>query len=232
MKPTEIFNVIDGPALLELYQQSIKPYLDDDGWLTAWISLPEAAWASLSTHGTLNCPASLSDPEPSFGLAYAWMVKRMQEVGLNPPCANLNPLWCWIHEGTPDRKPDPGSYGSDHYLLTLRLSPARVLASDFHFWHYALNYWPLTRSSQTSDDYDAYLLALGHNYFRTKPLPTPHHENIIASWRQIFDLTHHQDDEPPEPFETRRIQAVFWTLLIDDIVSVQEPTHTVPPTTG
>lgn len=223
MKPTEIFNVIDGPALVRLHQQSLKPYLDEDGWLTAWISLSEDAWQSLRDHGTLHCPAALSDPEPGFQLAYAWMVERMQEVGLPRPAANLNPLWCWIHAGTPDRKPDLEVVGNDNYLLTLRLAPGRVLASDFHLWHYALNYWPITRSSQTSDDYDEYLLALGHNYFRTKPLPTPHHENIIASWRQIFDLTHHPDDEPPEPFEDRRVQGVLWDIKLTDISAVDPP---------
>ena len=223
MKPTEIFNVIDGPALLRLYRDGLQPYLDADGLLTAWMSVPQAAWQQVTMHGQLQCPAHLSDDEPSFQLAYAWMIECMAEVGLHRPGPELNPLWCWIHAGTPDRKPSDDMVGSDHYLLTLRLDPARVLASDFHYWHYCLNYWPITRTSQTSDDYDAYLSAIGHNYFRTKPLPTPHHTTILASWRQIFDLTYHPDDEPPDPFEDRRIQGVLWMLKAEDIVAIESP---------
>jgi len=223
MKPTEVFNVIDRPSLLSLRQQCIAPYLDEDGLLTVWMSIPESAFQALTAHGQLLCPAHLSDPDPCFQMAYAWMADCMAEVGLERPAADVNPLWCWIHAGTEDRKPTDDMIGREHYLLTLRLDPARVLASDFHFWHYPLNYWPLTRSSQTSDDYEAYLSALGHNYFRTKPLPTPHHETIIASWRQIFDLTFHQDDEEPEPFADRRIQGVFWSANANDIIAIEPP---------
>ncbi|WP_122604234.1 DUF3841 domain-containing protein, partial [Pseudomonas viridiflava] len=91
---------------------------------------------------------------------------------------------------------------------------------DFHYWHYALNYWAIANSTELSEAYEKALEDLGFNYYRQKPLPTPHHEHIQASWRQIFDLTYNQLDEPPEPLESRLVQAVLWELYREHIVRI------------
>ncbi len=221
MKPTDYFSEISADQLLSLRDTCIKPYLNTDGSLTAWTTIPHAAWNELQRAGVLHCPDHYADED--YRPAYAWMAQCMAEVGLKPPADSLTPFWCWIHTGHPRRAPEGEMRDAKQYLLELKINPARVLASDFHLWHYALNGWPLTRSFEASEALDQAFEAIGLNYFRQKPLPIPHQQFMESSWRQIFNLGFHQDDEPCEPFNDRRVQAVFWELRFSDIVRVEPP---------
>jgi hypothetical protein len=223
MKLTDFFSDVNDLQLLTFRDDCIKPYLNADGTLTVWTSIPSVAWNDLQRSGVLHCPNHRADED--YRLAYGWMVQCMAKVGLKPPADSLTPFWCWIHTVYPRRAPQGDMRDTRQYLLELKINPTRVLASDFHLWHYALNGWPLTRSFAASEALDLALESLGLNYFRQKPLPAPHQQVFESSWRHIFNLGFHQDDEPCEPFSDRKVQAVFWELRFSDIISV------IPPST-
>ena len=218
MKATDIFSDISHAQLLELRASGVKPDLNEDGTITAWTFLSPEAFQVLEENGALCCPQESVNPD--FSSAYPWMIGVMAEVGLPPPSKGISPLWCWISCGTPDRKPSEDMHESGHYLVEFRIPPEQILCSMFHYWHYCMNYWPLAMSVDAAERYDDFLLEKGLSYYRTKPLPTPHHEHIQASWRQIFKLDFYQLGDKEDSLEDRMIQGVFWTLNKEAITCI------------
>ncbi len=221
LNPTDFFSHMSHQQLLNAREKWNRHFSNDDGTITAWTVVSEEAYATLEEEGFLTCPAERS--EADYQTAYAWMAATMERLGLASPREGLSPLWCWVQAGEKGRKPDHRLQGEEGYLIEVRIPSDQLLISNFEHWHYVLNYWPVFSSVQASDAYDAFLEAKGLSYYSTKQLPEPYHQDVTVSWNQIFDLEFHLEGDQ-EAVEEMIVQATFWTLRRDDVVSAQKLT--------
>lgn len=109
--------------------------------------------------------------------------------------------------------------GTRGVRIEFEIPDDQVLLSDFESWHYVLNYWYLARSEAEDKAFDRYIALKGFDYFITRPLPEPYHNQLVATWLRIFDLDW-ADDYVASPREQKSIQAVFWELRLDHVKNV------------
>jgi hypothetical protein len=138
-----------------------------------------------------------------------------QRVG-EPPNGVTYPIWAWyILDGKPAkvdlRKTEFNNYHRENYAFTIDVPDEQVLLSDEENWHYVLNDW-FFNGAASEADYNS-----GEAWFDTLP-PNEQREVKRKSWERIFDVT---------PFENewhrngRFVQAVFWELRKEQVVSVK-----------
>ena len=95
--------------------------------------------------------------------------------------------------------------------LEIEIPASRVLLSDFVTWHGVLNDWYLSWSEAEDEAfYDG----------RYRLHGASGHAEIENSWNRIFDL---EGGDPTwvGPLAKRSIQATFWSLEWEDVVSVK-----------
>lgn len=206
--------------LVDLRKQWNERFAGREGYIKAWTFVPDSLLASVLCGAITECPVEKSDDEPSFRMAYAWMMDRMDESGIVGRKADISPWWCWLQVGDGYTKPTNMDGGEGFSLLELRLNPEQVLFSDFSMWHTVLNYW-LNADDEVGEMFDQSLEALGLNIYQMKPLPEPYHSQVQNSWRDIFRLDFVNGFT--SSLERKGIQGVFWSLTPDMIVGVVEP---------
>lgn len=192
--------------------------------MQAWSIQSLAAWQVLQTTGVLRTDPVLLDP--AFLPAYQWLVAQMKtRIGPPPPGCHF-PVWFWYQwQDAEKRKPDLRTSGhlpkgEQGVRLTLTIQADAALLSDFDLWHYVLNYWYLPSSVAEGDAFAAELAAVGLDSYRTKPLPAPYHERLVASWQRIFDL----DWAAPalaDPKAEKQLQGVVWEITLAQVQEVQ-----------
>jgi hypothetical protein len=195
-------------------------YTGPDGFIRAWTFVPNEIVDRVLSGEITECPIEMSEEEPLFRTAYAWMMDRMDESGIIGRKSGFSPWWCWLKASGDSAKPTTQHSDEGSTLLELRLKPDQVLFSDFSMWHVVLNYW-LNVEDEIGDAFDEALARDGLSIYTTKPLPEPYHSQVQDSWRDIFRLdfvngfTHE--------FAVKSIQGVYWKLTPEMIVGVVEP---------
>lgn len=192
--------------------------------MQVWSIQTLAAWRVLQTAGVLRSDPALI--EPDFLSAYQWLVGQMPSRIGTPPVGCPYPVWVWYQwQDAKKRRPDlrAGGHlpkGQQGVLLTLTIQADAVLLSDFDLWHYVVNYWYLPPSVAEGDAFEAALAAVGLEFYRTKPLPAPYHDRIVASWQRIFDLNW-SAPEIASPKAEKQIQGVMWEITLAQVRKVQ-----------
>jgi hypothetical protein len=172
---------------------------------------------------------------PAAVIAYDWLCREMEERGLARPPGDrvppdrIYPLWAWQqYLGPAKPKPDLRSsemkhWGSmeRHVLLTLDVPDHEVLLHDYEAWHFPLNHWYLG-TSKASNDFERRCKRAGCPAFSEVPLrDAALREELEASWRLIFDLKAIKRKTSGSA-DTQIIQATFWELRADQVVSAVE----------
>lgn len=127
--------------------------------------------------------------------------------GITPSNQNTSPIWAWAqYDGLCKKRPDLrcAGYldrGSHGVLIEIEKEPTELLLSDFLLWHYVLNQCYLPERIEDDND----------------------QANIVEkeqSWQRIFDLSFSAQGIT-EPVERKRLQATFWTIRPQEVISMQ-----------
>lgn len=162
-----------------------------------WTVMDENQYNKLTKDGVYTAdPAQVMYPK-----AYDWLVKQMNSKIKNQDNISY-PVWAW-YKASKNYKPDLrrsmySAPGTVCYLLEIEIPDDEVVLSDFDYWHYVLNNWPLV------DDPDSW----------------PANKNPEETWGNIFNLDWTIDGEPREFFDLGQlIQATFWKLELSQVKS-------------
>ncbi len=169
-----------------------------------WTVQDIAVWEQLEKTGLYTVPAELivfpkrdDDACNRMNYAYRWLANQMSKLVGPPPEGVEYPIWAWYkqqgrHDGKPDMRQYHHAKGGQCVRMKLDVPDWEVLLSDFDDWHHALNYWYLSQ-------------------VRAK---------VESSWERIVGVRQ-GDDYWHLPWEKRTIQATFWTLSLEHVVSVE-----------
>lgn len=165
--------------------------------------------------------------------AYQWLTQQMtQRIGPAPKNVKY-PIWAWYkRQGHHDGKPDMRSWKAEpnsHHVVRMKLDVPdwQVLLTDFDDWHCALNYWHLPQTKEDADNFDAMLEKEGINWIdlanweKTSPQLTKFREMVEQSWQNMIGIQPDLDDYCSMPWINRTIQATFWELKPDYVLSTE-----------
>lgn len=163
-----------------------------------WTFQPLSIFEKAMDKGVAFC-AEESDFSKEWPWAYRWMAKEMkQRIGAPEYEGAVFPIWAWQYfKGKDKPKPRivPESMGFDdgqQVFMELLIPKSRVLPSDFILWHSVLNKYGIDTGDGLSEE---------------------------DTWSRLFDPDFNHPDWCTKPWEMRAIQATFWCLFKEDIVS-------------
>ena len=152
-----------------------------------------------------------------FRPAYDWLVEQMRVRVAPPPVDVQYPFWAWHTIDWKHKKPDLRlgtfrGYSGAQTCIELEIPDKDVLLSDEGMWHLVLNdgYYG---KAQSDEEYEAEA-----RWFDGLP---PQEQLAVnhKSWEKIFEI------DPPinTKWDIRGdfIQATFWELRLDQVVSVR-----------
>jgi hypothetical protein len=177
----------------------------------------EAAFEGLLSTGRIKPDPARADPD--FAVAYAWMLRQMEE---RLPTQGGAALWLWAKI----RRRDLMSHCREsrgEVLLTCRVPRERVLLSEFDDWHQVLNgsptVLPLRGESDDAygdrldillDDFFARVGAAGVRDDALSTWPDDLRQEIEATWDSIFDPANYE--------RTSYWQATVHELRVEDVM--------------
>lgn len=89
-------------------------------------------------------------------------------------------------------------------------------------WSFPFSYHSfIGQNEQESVAFDEMLARKGLDKTNIGKLPKDIQTEIVKSWDRVLDLDF-DDPYHAQPRETKAIQATFWTLLLDEVVKVDE----------
>ena len=197
-----------------------------------WTVQCASFWDRLKAEGSIVAdPALVSAACDRFGWAwsnaYGWMASRTAERVPGRPRSGAMPIWAWQQWDSAARpRPDlrcTGHLPRGERGVRIGFAAENALLSDFNLWHFALNYWYISKSEKDCDAFEAELDRRGLDPFAQKPLPDAElHARIEASWNLVFDL-----DRVDRFHGTRRradkcVQATLWRIGLDAVTEVTE----------
>jgi hypothetical protein len=198
-----------------------------------WTIQTVTAWEVLQQQRILRAEKHMvwggDDPGEEVKRAYDWMREQMERRIGPRPSPEAYPVWAWAQwNGARHPRPDLRAReylpaGTRGVRLEVEIPEERVLLSDFELWHYPLNYWYLPDSDEDDQRFEQRCAEKGVNFYQMKPLPNQMlHEQLMASWEHIFDLAWiYEPVTGATRREDRRIQATFWTVLLEDVRPVR-----------
>ena len=168
-----------------------------------WILQHASVWDELKSEGIWRVP----EIDEIYRRPYDWLVSQMESRIGKRPEGVAYPIWAWAKlQGRPDGKPDMRSVGRiwerPCVRLELEIDESRIVLSDEDWWHYVLNGSYLPQGE--GDEPDLENLAL---------------QEREASWHRIFDVS--GDASAKWPWIKKSIQATFWELRREDVISVE-----------
>lgn len=204
-----------------------------------WTLQHPDVWSALEKEGIwhvnekhLEFPEHEDNDFNHLHYAYKWYADQMKRRIGSPPKGVRFPVWAYFKrrgrmDGKPDMRFERWFYSGQVDRLRLDVDDDRVLLSDYDEWHTPLNYWFLSRSQAESEAFEEWCRSLGvdfHDIFDwSKNSPTLHEvrKRLEASWSLMFDMEVERDEEWHHPYLERTIQATFWELRREDVVSVE-----------
>ena len=181
-----------------------------------WTIQPPEVLNIINKTGEFACDPSLSENYVDFKNAYEWITHKMNEknvvcIGTKPTL----PLWAWHTYDWKNSCPDldlVGRTDRPNLCIEFEMPDNQVLLSDFTAWHDVLNNW-------YSDNGMSEAEWLENQTAYAKLSPAEKEQTKIESWNKVFDIS---------PFENkwitrgRFVQATFWKLTKDMIISTEE----------
>lgn len=174
----------------------------------------------------------------NFKISYNWLKEQMNIKGITPQANEKDLFWAWAWAGDlgnkkVDLRTRRHGLKEPHVLLTIEKPPEDILISDFHLWHYVLNYWSINSSKKEEREWDKICKVKAQNFYRNKPLSQPElHQKIEQSWQAIFKIEEKENnfystlDIKTQKFldiynEKLIAQATFWNIKKEDVKKVQ-----------
>ena len=190
-------------------------------WTTQGIEI----YNQLQREGIAYCTKPSLGDDAKFVYSYHWMAEQMRRRIGEPPVEGLEfPLWAWYQyvsakKRQPPRRPLYIPEGTSAYM-EIEIPDNRVLLSDFNCWHAVLNQCALADWKRIDKKTDPLDKAAGR-YLDFMEYPLEIREEIVKSWEAVFDLNRRDKDVGRTHRRNRSIQATFWALLPEDVVSVE-----------
>lgn len=167
-------------------------------------------------------------PSPQGLISYGWVCDQLQRRGLARPADDVYPVWAYYrwyfgNSPTPDLRTEQAKAVASlerMVMMTLEVPDAEVMLLDYEDWHLCLNYSYLG-TMRDGDDFERRMKKAGIPQRHDMPYPEPFHTELLASWERVLDPhIHHKRWRGRKGKQT--IQAVFWTLRAEHVVSVVE----------
>jgi len=177
-----------------------------------WTFQPETVYDILIQDGVFHCDEAKSENivEYGFDKAYGWLAAEMKKRIGAPPRGIKYPIWAWHTINWKHSKPDLRMrefYFSEPMLcIEIEMPDNEVLLSNEDSWHIVLNDSYYSDSEEDWENYESFPLLKQE---KTKD----------ASWRKIFDIVPYENEWV---CKGRYIQATFWELKKESIVSVRK----------
>lgn len=158
--------------------------------------------------------------DDEFKPNYDWLVKKMEECIGAPPDGVKYPIWAYARrDGIDGKAPsfddeEYGDKGDTIVLLELDIPENRILLSDMNAWDVVLLNGYYNPDDNTDEKWDA-----RHAWLHA--LPQGERQKVKeSSWDKIFEIVCF---DPNDIFYGRGeyVQATFWEILAEDIVSVK-----------
>ena len=175
-----------------------------------------------------------------FEMAYDFMASKLEEK-TKPKFSIKYPRWAWYAiDGVNSKQKGQGwidtipnySIGKNNVLLELIKNDNEVLLSDADIWTIVLNGAYISDSQKEDDDFSDAIKQYGikelsifdSRYIDTLNKSQKIHaeifrQEIVNSWNKIFDLN---DNNPYCRYKEKNIQAVFWEINYDKVISIYE----------
>ena len=182
-------------------------------------------YEQLKREGIAYCTKPEWGDDDLFVYAYHWMAKQMRQRIGEPPIKDIEyPMWAWYQydsakRNKPPRSPLEVSEGLSAYM-EIELPDNEVLLSDFSAWHHVLNQLPLDDYNTISKETHRMADAAGH-HLQFADYDRSLQERIEKSWEAVFDINRRDDVIGKQHRRNRSIQATFWALKQENIVSVE-----------
>ena len=182
-----------------------------------WTIQPLEVLEIIKQKGEFVCNPNYSDSD--FKSAYYWLVKQMDNRGIEHPYGLELPIWAWYKTDWENKKPDLeqedfSDSKKNLVCIELEIDDKDVLLTDFYAWHYVLNDSFLD-SSHDEKEWD-----LQHEWYDAL---APEKRQIVKeeSWNDIFNVTPTQNGWITRG---RKVQAVFWKITKDMIKGYEKCT--------
>ena len=182
-------------------------------------------YEQMQREGIAYCTKPIMGDEPVFVHAYHWMANQMRKRIGEPPIQNIEyPLWAWYQYNSAKSNKPPKSVndvpeGVSTYM-EIEIPDKDVLLSEFSNWHAVLNECPLSNWKKIDKKTDKLDKEAGRRLtFHEYPIAIQ--KEIEDSWEAIFDLERRDKDVGRKHKSNRSIQATFWALKPENIVSVE-----------
>ena len=182
-------------------------------------------YEQLKRDGIAYCTKPYWDDEPNFMYAYQWMAKQMRQRIGEPPIDGIEyPIWAWYQYNSAKKRKPPRSLvnipdGISAYM-EIEVPEKDVLLSDFDAWHCILNQGPIDDWKRIYKTIDVLEKEVGQ-HLQYEDYPQNLRDRIEKSWEALFDLDRRDDVVGRKHKRNRSIQATFWMLKQDFIVSVE-----------
>lgn len=179
----------------------------------------------LQREGVAYCTKPSWADEPRFMHAYHWMADQMRQRIGEPPIKGIEfPMWAWYqYNSAKSNKPPRSLHDADDGLsayMEIEIPDRDVLLSEFSSWHAVLNEGPIDNWKKISKKTDLLDREAGR-MLALEEYPLEIQQEIEKSWEAVFDLDRRDKTVGRTHKKNRSIQATFWLLKPEHIVSVE-----------
>ena len=180
-------------------------------------------YEQLVRDGVAYCTKPIWGDEDKFMYAYRWMVEQMRKrIGESPIDGIEYPMWAWYqYDSAKKNKPPRNQCNIPEGLsvyMEIEMPEDVVVLSDFDEWHLPLNQGPMRNWRKIWKKIDLQDKIAGRN-LDFMEYPQNLRQEIEDSWEGIFDLD--KRGKRIRHKRNRSIQATFWALYMENIVSVE-----------
>lgn len=182
-------------------------------------------YEQLVRDGVTYCTKPIWGDEDNFMYAYHWMAEQMRKRIGEPPIEGIEyPLWAWYQydsakKNRPPRNTNNVLEGLSVYI-EIEIPEKDVVLSDFNSWHAPLNRGPIRNWKKIWKKIDLQNITAGRS-LDFMEYPPDLRQEIEDSWEAIFDLDRRDKEVGRTHKRNRSIQATFWALYPENIVSVE-----------
>lgn len=182
-------------------------------------------YEQMQRDGIAYCTKPSMGDEPTFVHAYHWMAEQMRKRIGEPPIKGIEyPLWAWYQYNSAKSNKPPRSLhdaceGISAYI-EIEIPEKDVLLSDFSAWHCVLNQGPINDWKRIWKKMESEEKA-ANKRMMLDDYSSELQREIEDSWEAIFDLDRRDNVVGRKHKSNRSIQATFWALEPEHIVSVE-----------
>ena len=191
-----------------------------------WTQQKLAFWEELESNGIAYCNEE-SWLYTKYRCAYDWLAEQMHIRISPPPMPDIRlPLWGWVqYKNYKCRKPifSPEKDENGYYpqvLIEAEIPDEMVLQSNFYLWEcHCMNGWHIG-DKQLQKKIDIFEDSNKNKDCSFIEYPDEIKQQIMESWRCIFNLNYRNRRYHDRPRRNKSIQATFWLLRMEWVKSV------------